>query len=69
MFDAIQTKLLLIIVALLASIASYLGYEKHKQEVVEKRAQQLVRPLRPDEKQAIDDLKSWGKKAREYRAK
>ena len=69
MHNAIQTKLLLIIIALLASIASYLGYEKHKQEVVEKRAQQLVRPLRPDEKQAVDDLKNWGRKAREYRLK
>ena len=69
MFHAIQTKLLLVIIALLASIASYLGYQKHKEQVVGKRAQQLVRPLRPDEKQAIEDLKSWGKKARAYRAK
>jgi hypothetical protein len=69
MFRAIQTKLLLVIIALLVSIASYLGYEKHKQDAVEKRAQQLVRPLRPDEKQAMDDLKNWGKKARAYRAK
>ena len=69
MFNALQTKLLLIIIALLGSIASYLGYEKHKQDVAEKRAQQFARPLRPNEKQAIDDLKSWGKKAREYRPK
>ena len=69
MHNALHTELLLIIIALLASIASYLGYEKHKQEVVEKRAQQLVRPLRPDEKQAVDDLKNWGRKAREYRLK
>lgn len=69
MFHAIQTKLLLVIIALLASIASYLGYQKHKELVIEKRAQRLVRPLRPDEKQAIDDLKNWGKKARAYRAK
>lgn len=67
MRNAIQIKLLLIIIALLASIASYLGYERHKQDVAEKRAQQLFRPMRPDEKQAIDDLKNWGKKAREYR--
>src|SRR6478609_1830471 len=51
MHNAIQTKLLLIIIALLASIASYLGYEKHKQDVAEERAQQLFRPMRPDEKQ------------------
>jgi hypothetical protein len=69
MFNTIQTKLLFIIIALLASIASYLGYEKHKQDVAEKRAQQLLRPLQPDEKQAMDDLKNWGKKAREYRPK
>lgn len=69
MLHAVQTKLLLVTIALLASIASYLSYEKHKQESIEKRAQELTRPLRPDEKQAIDDLKSWGKKAREYRAK
>jgi hypothetical protein len=69
MMNALQTKLLLVIIALLASIASYLGYQKHKEEATEKRMQQLDRPLRPDEKQAIDDLKNWGKKAREYRAK
>jgi ABC-type transport system involved in cytochrome bd biosynthesis fused ATPase/permease subunit len=69
MYNALHTKLLLIIIALLASIASYLGYEKHKQDVAEERAQQFARRLRPDEKQAIDDLKSWGKKAREYRPK
>jgi hypothetical protein len=69
MHNALHTKLLLIIIALLASIASYLGYEKHKQDVAEKRAQQLFRPMRPDEKQAIDGLKTWGKKAREYRPK
>ncbi len=69
MFNALQTKLLLIIIALLASIASYLGYARHKQDVAEKRAQQFARPLRPDEKQAIEDLKNWGKKAREYRPK
>jgi hypothetical protein len=69
MMNALQTKLLLVIIALLASIASYLGYQKHKEEAAEKRMQQLDRPLRPDEKQAIDDLKNWGKKAREYRAK
>jgi hypothetical protein len=69
MINALQIKLLLVIIALLASIASYLGYEKRKQEAAEKRAQQLVRPMRPDEKQAIEDLKNWGKKAREYRAK
>ena len=69
MHSALHTKLLLIIIALLASIASYLGYEKHKQDVAEERAQQFARPLRSDEKQAIDDLKNWGKKAREYRPK
>jgi hypothetical protein len=69
MHSALHTRLLLIIIALLASIASYLGYEKHKQDVAEKRAQQLFRPMRPDEKQAIDGLKTWGKKAREYRPK
>ena len=69
MYNALHTKLLLIIIALLASIASYLGYEKRKQVVAEKQAQRFDRPLRPDEKQAIDDLKNWGKKAREYRPK
>ena len=69
MHSALHTRLLLIIIALLASIASYLGYEKHKQDLAEKRAQQLFRPMRPDEKQAIDGLKTWGKKAREYRPK
>ena len=34
MINAINTKLLVVIIALLASIASYLGYEKHKQDAV-----------------------------------
>jgi hypothetical protein len=63
MFNALNTKLLVIVIALLASIASYLGYEKHKQDMAEKRAQQLFRPMRPDEKQAIDGLKTWGQKS------
>lgn len=47
MFSALNTKLLIVIIALLTSIASYLAWQKH-QIVAEQ--QQMSRPMRPDEK-------------------
>lgn len=60
MLTAIQTKLLVIAIALLASIASYCGYEKHEQQVEQAKVNNLMQHLRPDEKKALDATSNWG---------
>ncbi|HTU47449.1 MAG TPA: hypothetical protein VMF91_20470 [Bryobacteraceae bacterium] len=60
MFSALNTKLLVVAVALLASIASYVAYEKHKEEVAEQKRREFYRPPRPDEKKSLDSLTAWG---------
>lgn len=67
MINAINTKLLVVIIALLASIASYLGYEKHKQDVIDKKAQELRRPPTQEQQKALP--KGWANSAKDYRAK
>lgn len=64
MLTALNTKLLIVIVALLASIASYVAYEKHKQQVAERQVQEFLRKPTPQEKKVVDDaLTSWGNSA------
>lgn len=58
MLNALNTKLLLVIVALLASIASYLGYEKHRQQADEQKAQQMFQRMQTEGKQALPS--GWG---------
>ena len=60
MVSAIQTKLLVIAIALLASIASYFAYQKHQQEVEQAKVNNLMQHLRPDEKKALDATTNWG---------
>jgi hypothetical protein len=60
MLSAIQIKLLAIVIALLASIASYLAYQKHQQEVEQAKVNRLMQHLRPHEKKALDATSSWG---------
>lgn len=60
MLSALNTKLLIVIVALLASIASYFAYTKHKDEVAEQKRREFYRAPRPDEKKSLDTLTSWG---------
>ena len=43
MLSAIQIKLLLVIIALLASVGSYLAYEQHQQPVREAKVKSLFR--------------------------
>ena len=61
MVTAIQTKLLVIAIALLASIASYFAYQKHQQETEQAKVNNLMQHLRPDEKKALDATTNWGK--------
>jgi hypothetical protein len=67
MLSAINTKLLFVVIALLASIASYCAYEKHKQEVEEQKAREMLRPARPDEKRALPQ--GFRKPLRDYKPK
>lgn len=61
MFSALQTKLLIVVVGLLASIASYFAYEKHEKQVEQNKVNALHQNLRPDEKKALDGTSPWGK--------
>ncbi len=58
MLNALNTKILLIIVALLASIASYLAYEKHQQVVAQKKYDQMFEEMRQPKKQPKPQ--QWG---------
>ena len=60
MLSAIQTKLLLIAIVLLAGIACYLAYQKHQQEAEQSKVNNLMQHLRPDEKKALDATSNWG---------
>jgi len=59
--SALQTKLLIVIVGLLASIASYVAYEKHESQAEQTKVNNLYRNMQPDEKKALDNTTSWGK--------
>jgi hypothetical protein len=67
MLNVINTKLLAAILAVLAGIASYFAYEKHKQEDATRKSQEMRRPFTPEEKQTLP--KGWSKSAKEYRSK
>jgi hypothetical protein len=58
MFSLLNTKLLLVIIVLLASVVSYLAWQKH-QIVAEQ--QQMSRPMRPDEKRTNQAISGWAK--------
>ncbi len=70
MLTALNTKLLLVIAALLASIASYCAYEKHKQVLADRKVQQFLKKPTAQEQKAVDDaLTGWANPARDYRSK
>jgi uncharacterized protein (UPF0333 family) len=60
MLSAIETKLLVIVIVLLASIASYFAYQRHQQEAEQAKVNNLMQHLRPDEKKALDATSNWG---------
>jgi hypothetical protein len=64
MFSALNTKLLVVIVALLATIVAYLGYERHKEQVAERQRQEFLRKRTAQEKKYVDGaLTDWGRSA------
>lgn len=60
MLSAIQTKALIIAIVLLASIASYLAYERHERQVEQAKVNNLGRPVTESDKQAVRAASSWG---------
>jgi len=60
MISALQTKLLIAIVALLAGIASYFAYQRHEQQIEQTKVNDFGRPRTPQEKKAVDAASSWG---------
>jgi len=69
MTSIINTRLLLIIIALLASVVSYIGYEKHRQAVERARTQQLLEQQRAGQKQANQGIQGLSKAMKDYRSK
>jgi Na+-transporting methylmalonyl-CoA/oxaloacetate decarboxylase gamma subunit len=67
MFNAINTKLLLAILAVLVSIASYFAHQKNKEDVAAKKAHEMRRQVTPEEQKALPQ--NWSKSAKEYRSK
>ena len=64
MFSALQTKLLIVIVALLACIAAGVAYEVNKDRAVERPRKELLRAPTPKAKKDLDDaLTGWAKSA------
>ena len=53
MLNVINTKLLVAIVVLLASIASYFAYEKHQQQVEQKKVDDAFQQMKAEGKQAL----------------
>jgi hypothetical protein len=67
MLNVINTKLLAAILAVLAGIASYFAYEKHKQEGEERKAQQTFQRLQTEGQRLRP--RNWDKSSQDYRSK
>ena len=52
MFQMINTKLLLIVVALLGTLAGYAAYSHHREVVIQEQRREFHRPMRADERAA-----------------
>jgi hypothetical protein len=64
MFSALNTKLLIVIVALLAFIAAGVAYEVNKDRAIERQRKEFLRQPTAKEKKDLDDaLTGWGKSA------
>ena len=64
MLSTLNTKLLIVIVALLACIAAGVAYEVNKDRAIERHRKELLREPTAKEKKDIDGaLTGWGKSA------
>lgn len=64
MLNAIQTKLLLVIAALLSSLVGYAAYQHNQQLEREKQVKELFREMRPDEQAA--QPKGWAEALKKH---
>jgi hypothetical protein len=62
MFQTIQTKLLLVIVVLLAGISSYLAYEHYERVVEEQKTEKSFERMRTEAKKEMPS--GWAKSLR-----
>jgi hypothetical protein len=60
MFSALNTKLLIVIVALLASIAAGVAYEVNKDRAIERQRKELLRAPTAQDKKDRDNGMDWG---------
>jgi hypothetical protein len=58
-----------VIVGLLATISSYVAYQRHERQVEQAKVNNLYRNLRPDEKKALDGTTTWGNKVNKQQLK
>jgi hypothetical protein len=69
MISVIRTKLLIVAIALLASIASYFAYERHERQVEQAKANNLGRPVTASDKQAVHAASTWGSQVNKQQLK
>jgi hypothetical protein len=60
MFSALNTKLLVVIVALLACIAAGVAYEVDKDRAIERQRKELLRAPTAQDKKDRDNGMDWG---------
>jgi hypothetical protein len=60
MFSALNTKLLVVIVALLACIAAGVAYEVNKDRAIERQRKELLRAPTAQDKKDRDNGMDWG---------
>jgi uncharacterized protein HemX len=59
MLNAVNTKILIAILVLVAAIASYFAYERHQQQVEQKKVEDAFRRMKTEGKQSMPS--GWGK--------
>lgn len=59
MNSALQTKLLIAVVALLASLVSYVAFQRHEQQVEQRKVDNLGKPVTPSDRQAVNAAANW----------
>jgi hypothetical protein len=63
MFAALNTKLLVLLLALVSGIAAYVGWRWHNEAIAQRQSQELRRKATPQEQKQLDDALGWGKSA------
>lgn len=59
MLNAVNTKILIAILAVVAAIASYFAYERHQQQIEQNKVENAFRRMKTEGKHAMPS--GWGK--------